>query len=135
MTAVLRSDDHGFVELDRAECFSLLGSVPVGRLVHTHRALPTIRPVNFLLLPDGVYLRTSPDGSIRRAAQEGAVVAFDQKSLAISGRDIMKAGVPQGPLVGRVLARLLDRVIDDPALNVPESLLGLLPEIIEEEST
>jgi len=70
-----------------------------------------------------------------RIVSQGAVVAFDQKSLAISGRDIMKAGVPQGPLVGRVLARLLDRVIDDPALNVPESLLGLLPEIIEEEST
>ena len=54
--------------------------------------------------------------------------AFGTRDLAIGGREVMSAlGVPPGPLVGRVLERLLEKVLDDPQLNEREALLALLP--------
>ena len=44
-------------------------------------------------------------------------------------------GVPPGPLVGQVLARLLEKVLDDPDLNTRERLLSLLPETARSLST
>ena len=41
-------------------------------------------------------------------------------------------GLPPGPQVGHVLARLLERVLDDPSLNTREKLLDLLPEVARE---
>lgn len=71
----------GMMELDRAECLSLLGSVPVGRLVLTEQALPAVRPVGFRLLTDGVYLRTASDGLVHTAAAQGHVLAFEADSF------------------------------------------------------
>ncbi len=45
--------------------------------------------------------------------------------LAVSGSDLVAAGVPAGPAVGRMLERLLARVVDDPSLNTREALLAL----------
>ena len=54
--------------------------------------------------------------------------AFGTRDLAIGGREVMSAlGVPPGPLVGRVLERLLEKVLDDPQLNERDALLALLP--------
>jgi nitroimidazol reductase NimA-like FMN-containing flavoprotein (pyridoxamine 5'-phosphate oxidase superfamily) len=80
------TDDHGLVELERSECLDLLGSVPVGRLVHTAGALPAVWPVNFLLLPDAVYMRTSSGSGVWRAAQAEAVVAFEADHIDVPGR-------------------------------------------------
>jgi tRNA nucleotidyltransferase (CCA-adding enzyme) len=44
--------------------------------------------------------------------------------LAITGRDLLQAGVPAGPGLGRVLERLLGLVVDDPSLNTRETLLA-----------
>lgn len=43
--------------------------------------------------------------------------AFSLRDLAISGEDVMAAGVPQGPEVGEVLSRALEAVIDEKVLN------------------
>ncbi len=43
--------------------------------------------------------------------------------LAVSGQDLMAAGVPAGPAVGQVLERLLALVVDDPTLNARATLL------------
>lgn len=80
------TDDHGLLELERSECLVLLGSVPVGRLVHTARALPAIWPVNFTLLPDAVYLRTSQDSGVWKAAETNAVVAFEADDVDTQGQ-------------------------------------------------
>ncbi|GAB2776722.1 hypothetical protein GCM10027073_06690 [Streptomyces chlorus] len=40
----------GFRELGRQECMRLMGTVPVGRIVHTRRALPAVLPVDFDLV-------------------------------------------------------------------------------------
>jgi tRNA nucleotidyltransferase (CCA-adding enzyme) len=56
--------------------------------------------------------------------------------LAIGGREVMEAlSVRPGPVVGQVLARLLERVLDEPALNTRERLLALVPEAARTLST
>jgi len=62
--------------------------------------------------------------------------ALKVTDLAIRGEDVMRAlDLPPSRLVGQVLARLLDRVLDDPNLNSRESLLRLLPDVVRELST
>lgn len=65
---------------------------------------------------------------VRRVRSSGAPLAVSD--LAVDGRDLMEAGVLQGPEVGRILRRLLDRVLEDPSLNRREALL----ELVREES-
>ena len=43
--------------LGRAECLALLATVPMARVVFTDRALPAVRPVQFTLEGDFVWLR------------------------------------------------------------------------------
>ena len=45
--------------------------------------------------------------------------------LAVDGRDLRETlGVPEGPIVGRLLARLMADVIEDPGLNSRSTLLA-----------
>ncbi|MDF1503043.1 hypothetical protein [Roseisolibacter sp. H3M3-2] len=44
--------------------------------------------------------------------------------LAVSGTDLVRAGVPAGPEVGIILQRLLDLVVEDPGANARERLLA-----------
>jgi nitroimidazol reductase NimA-like FMN-containing flavoprotein (pyridoxamine 5'-phosphate oxidase superfamily) len=68
--------DHAGLEvLERAECLSLLATQPVGRIVFTHRALPAVEPVNYLLDGEQIVVRTRP-GSKLAAATRNSVVAF-----------------------------------------------------------
>lgn len=46
------------------------------------------------------------------------------KDLAVNGRDLMELGIPAGPGLGSCLKKLLELVLDDPALNTKESLLN-----------
>ena len=50
--------------------------------------------------------------------------ATSRGELAITGNDLVAAGIPAGPELGRILGRLLDVVLDDPALNTREVLLA-----------
>ena len=104
------SSDFGLLELDREQCLALLSSVPVGRLVHTENALPTIVPLNFVLLDDCVYLRTSEAAGLR-AVHGDAVVAFEADAFDAehhSGWSVVvlgRAGTETNP---RVLDRLAE---------------------------
>lgn len=69
-------DSSGSEILDEQECLALLGQVSIGRVGLSVGALPVVLPVNFVLVRDGILLRTS-DGSKLRAAWEQAVVAFE----------------------------------------------------------
>jgi nitroimidazol reductase NimA-like FMN-containing flavoprotein (pyridoxamine 5'-phosphate oxidase superfamily) len=66
-------------ELSREECLGLLGEVPVGRVVFTHRALPAIRPVNHLVEADQIIIRTSLGAAISSepSLEGGTVVAYE----------------------------------------------------------
>lgn len=48
----------------------------------------------------------------------------DRKHLAVTGKDLMDAGVEKGPQMGRILEKLLDDVIDEPALNEKQTLIS-----------
>jgi tRNA nucleotidyltransferase (CCA-adding enzyme) len=50
---------------------------------------------------------------------------LSRADLAVSGNDIEKLLGTQGPKTGEVLSKLLQRVLDDPALNTKETLLEL----------
>jgi tRNA nucleotidyltransferase (CCA-adding enzyme) len=68
---------------------------------------------------------------VEKVAAEDA--ALHIRDLAIDGRDVMEAlGVGPGKIIGVVLERLLERVLDDPSLNTRERLLALLPEVAKE---
>lgn len=52
--------------------------------------------------------------------------ALDISDLKVNGSDIMKLlKIRQGPAVGKILAFLLDNVLEDPSLNSREKLMGL----------
>jgi poly(A) polymerase/tRNA nucleotidyltransferase (CCA-adding enzyme) len=56
--------------------------------------------------------------------------AITVRDLAVGGKDVMRAlGIASGPQVGLVLGRLLEEVIEDPALNTPERLRARLAEM------
>lgn len=48
--------------------------------------------------------------------------------LAVSGKDLMEHGIPQGPAVGEKLAFLLEYVLENPKENTREALLSHLME-------
>lgn len=68
-----------------------------------------------------------------RARIEATLAASDvlgPGDLAINGADVMRVlGIRPGRRVGVILAALLERVLDDPALNSRETLERLLPEV------
>ena len=64
----------------------------------------------------------------RIARELEAQRAFKITDLAIGGADVMRVlGRPPGPIVGAVLKRLLERVLDEPALNERDRLEALVP--------
>jgi tRNA nucleotidyltransferase (CCA-adding enzyme) len=79
--------------------------------------------------------------AIVRAEGEGARLADAVKAirasgaplkvgdLALNGSDLMELGVPQGPEVGQMLEKLLDRVLEEPALNTRDALEELVREV------
>jgi tRNA nucleotidyltransferase (CCA-adding enzyme) len=71
----------------------------------------------------------------RIAEELEAGVALDRADLAIDGSDLRaELNMPQGPLIGRILGQLLERVIADPGLNDRPTLLLLARGILAEET-
>jgi uncharacterized protein len=66
--------------LSRDECFRLLASVSVGRIIYTRQALPAVELVNFALDNGDIIVKTDHGGKLA-AATRGAVVAFEADSV------------------------------------------------------
>jgi Pyridoxamine 5'-phosphate oxidase len=62
---------------------SLLGSVSLGRIVFTARALPAIRPVTHLVDGDHIIIRTDRNAAITSElrAHSGTVVAYEADAI------------------------------------------------------
>lgn len=67
------------------ECLDRLRVGSIGRIAVTHRALPAIVPVNYVLSGSRVVFRTEPGGMLARACA-GTVVAFEVDDLDPDGR-------------------------------------------------
>jgi nitroimidazol reductase NimA-like FMN-containing flavoprotein (pyridoxamine 5'-phosphate oxidase superfamily) len=70
-------------ELTDAESLALLGSVSLGRIVFTTRALPTVRPVSHILDDGQIVIRSHLGAAIVSPADvnSGAVVAYEADDL------------------------------------------------------
>ena len=98
-----------------------------------------VRRVGVDLLPDLFALRAAddvasgveepPGGWPELRERVRAVVAndpLDPGQLAVSGDDLVaELGIPPGPPIGRLLAGLMEAVLEDPGLNSRERLLEL----------
>ena len=58
--------------------------------------------------------------------------ALTVRDLAVSGHDLMDAGIPRGPLLGVVLETLLEAVIEDPAQNTRDRLIEIAKRFYDE---
>ena len=63
--------------------------------------------------------------------EEGA--CYRERDLALSSRELMALGVPEGPYLGVLRGRLLDAVIEGRAENEREALLSEARRLIERE--
>lgn len=79
--------ERSLLELPRAEGWRLLASVPVGRVVFTHQALPAVRLVNHLIDGDKIVIGLTPGSAIATSAgTEGTVVAYEADALDLAER-------------------------------------------------
>ena len=81
-------------------------------------------------LAQSEYHRDDKLGTILRVEKIGEKIIREKqpvsvKDLAVTGRDLMDAGIPEGPEVGRILRAALDEVLDDPAKNTREYIIRL----------
>jgi tRNA nucleotidyltransferase (CCA-adding enzyme) len=66
----------------------------------------------------------------RIAAELAAGAILDRSALAIDGSDLIaELGLTQGPELGRILASLFDRVVENPRLNDRDQLMTLARQI------
>ena len=85
--------------------------------------------------PGGPGVAARPDDLIERwrmaraVRSQGAPLSVGE--LAIGGAELKELGLSPGPRFGELLRVLLDRVLDDPALNTRERLLQLAREELE----
>ena len=81
-------------------------------------------------LAQSEYKRVEKLQNIMQVTQTGERIlaekqAVSLKDLAATGSDLISAGVPEGPEIGRILHRALDEILDDPSKNTKEYILGL----------
>ena len=74
------SDGSALEQLSRDECLRLMGSVYLGRLIYTRRALPAVELVNFALDHGDIIIRTDSGGKLAVATQH-SVVGFEADRL------------------------------------------------------
>jgi tRNA nucleotidyltransferase (CCA-adding enzyme) len=78
-------------------------------------------------VPDERRVRALYRRSLRAALTE----PVDLGDLAVDGDDLRQAGIQPGPQLGRILHALLELVIDNPALNTREQLIGIARKLAE----
>lgn len=84
---------------------------------------------------DRVFLRWAEDSKASNAIAWRALLAlaeaWERPTFPLTGRDVMTAGVPEGPLVGRILAEVEDWWIDSDFTEDEFSLAERLKAIVQ----
>jgi nitroimidazol reductase NimA-like FMN-containing flavoprotein (pyridoxamine 5'-phosphate oxidase superfamily) len=78
-------DKSGLEVLGEGECFALLETAPIGRVVYSDRALPVIVPVNFTIDGADVVIRTGRRSRLATHAA-GHVIAFEVDEIDAASR-------------------------------------------------
>jgi nitroimidazol reductase NimA-like FMN-containing flavoprotein (pyridoxamine 5'-phosphate oxidase superfamily) len=78
-------DKSGLEVLSEGECFALLETAPIGRVVYSDRALPVIVPVNFTIDGVDVVIRTGRRSRLATHAA-GHVIAFEVDDIDAASR-------------------------------------------------
>ncbi|MGW0232348.1 pyridoxamine 5'-phosphate oxidase family protein [Actinopolymorpha singaporensis] len=73
--------DQQAVELSRAECLHLLNETFVGRVIHSHNALPEVEPVAYVMAGTSAVVRTAPGSSLANTLDK-SIVAFEVDSVS-----------------------------------------------------
>ncbi len=87
----------------------------------------------------GMGLPAPSAGRVASVYRRAMRIAFHDPveiaDLAIGGDDLLEAGIPPGPVIGRLLLRLLDEVVEDPERNTRDWLLRRASELRDTVST
>ncbi|WP_179081896.1 pyridoxamine 5'-phosphate oxidase family protein [Streptomyces rectiverticillatus] len=106
------------VELSRAESLRLLGSVSLGRVVFTRRALPAIRPVNHVVDGGNVVIRTHEG-----AALAGLAAPPEQTGIGSRGRAAGRPGRGEGGDAGQGVVVAYEADAIDPETHLGWSVV------------
>jgi len=126
------TDPGGLERLSRAECYDLIATVPIGRIVFTEGALPAIQPVNFALDGDAVVIRTRV-GSKLVAAARSAVVAFevdDYDGVTMTGWSVVLIGRAEPVTAPADLERVRALQLMPWALGDRPAFIRIAPEMV-----
>lgn len=82
-----------------------------------------IEAKNPAVIPGKLALLAEKEKTYHKVIAEGQ--CFTVRQLAIGGLDLIRAGIEPGPLLGAVLDKLTEAVIDDQRMNNKEKLLEL----------
>lgn len=130
--AAIEVDSAGLEHLSREECYTLLATAPIGRIVFTEAALPAIQPVNFVIDGGDVVLRTSM-GSKLAAAARSAVVAFEADDYdveSLTGWSVVLVGRAHPVSDQAELTRLHALPLTPWALGDRPHFIRIVPEIV-----
>jgi nitroimidazol reductase NimA-like FMN-containing flavoprotein (pyridoxamine 5'-phosphate oxidase superfamily) len=81
----MSADGSGFEVLSDREAVALLATVPVGRLVYSDRAMPSVVPVVFVFDGVDIIIRTGRRSRLATLAP-GNIVAFEVDDIAMASR-------------------------------------------------
>jgi putative nucleotidyltransferase with HDIG domain len=93
------------LDLRRADSYGMTGSPPS--------------------LNSGPWVQSLLELQGRVAAVLAEKSALDLNALAVSGKDLIAAGIPPGKIMGEILRELMETVLDDPGENEKEHLLHI----------
>jgi len=118
--------EPGWTDADVRRLLRRAGRDAVPDILALERADLAARPVG----DRSLELLAELESRLARALAESPPLAT--RELAIDGNALMRElALPAGPLIGQILEALLERVLDDPALNTRGRLLDIARTIVD----
>src|SRR5438128_4584144 len=87
-----------------------------------------------MLVEEGLANQAAAEERFQREIDRASALRISDLAIGGEGR-LAEVKIGPGRLVGEILSRLLERVLDEPDLNTRKGLLRLLPEVRQEIST
>jgi poly(A) polymerase len=136
VTANAVSDRFRLSNVDRTRLEDVLGAKDK---IVSYLSIKEVRKLLYRLGPktfkDRATLRWAEDPKDSNAVQWRALLAvadaWDRPEFPLTGREVMNAGVPEGPLVGRILAEVEDWWIDSDFTEDEFSLAERLKAVVQ----